>query len=241
MPEEVGFILKNLRSVKSIKYGDLELFSGEWLNDYNKQIFLTVAWSGWGKVSAARATTRLISSRHNNIPIEMILFTGVAGAVNDKLKQWDVVLSEAVIQHDMDARPIFDRYVVPAINNSKIFSNKKILKKIYPLLEEKLKQTNPKIFGKLYKGLIATGDMFISDRKKIKKLANDIPGILAVEMEGAAFAQVAFQENLDWIVLRVISDGGNESAHDEFNHFLEKYKSKSFDLIKYFLDSLLMN
>ena len=70
--------------------------------------------------------------------------------------------------------------------------------------------------------------------EKIKKLANDIPGILAVEMEGAAFAQVAFQENLDWIVLRVISDGGDENAHDEFNHFLEKYKSKSFDLIKYF-------
>ena len=152
MPEEVGFILKNLRSVKSIKYGDLELFSGEWLNDYNKQIFVTVAWSGWGKVSAARATTRLISSRYNNIPIEMILFTGVAGAVNDKLKQWDVVLSEAVIQHDMDARPIFDRYVVPAINNSKIFSNKKILKKIYPLLEKKLNKQIPKYLGNYIKG-----------------------------------------------------------------------------------------
>ena len=241
MPEEVGFILNNLHSVKSSKFGDLKMFTGEWKTKGTRRIVLTVAWSGWGKVSAARATTRLLTSKFENISVEMILFTGVAGAVDKKLKQWDVVLSEAVIQHDMDARPIFDKYVIPAINNSKIFSSRKILEKVFQKLDKKLKLSNPRTFGNLYKGLIATGDMFISDRKKIKQLARDIPGLLAVEMEGAAFAQVAWHEKIDWIVLRVISDGGDEIAHDEFNIFLEKYQSKSFDLIKYFLDSLLIS
>ncbi len=241
MPEEVGFILENLYSVQSKKFGDLELFSGEWPSNGMKKIFLTVAWSGWGKVSAARATTRLLSSKIKNIPVDMILFTGVAGAVDDKLKQWDVVISEAVIQHDMDARPIFNRYVIPAIKDSKIYSNKNILDKVFPLLSKKLNSEDPKTFGNLYKGLIATGDMFISDRNKIKELSRNIPDLLAVEMEGAAFAQVAYQENIDWVVLRVISDGGNENAHDEFNVFLEKYKSKSFDLISSFLEALFLN
>ena len=220
MPEEVGFILKNLHSVKSSKFGDLEIYTGEWKNNGTRKIVLTVAWSGWGKVSAARATTRLLTSKFENVSVEMILFTGVAGAVDEKLKQWDVILSDAVIQHDMDARPIFDKYVIPAINNSKIFSSKKILEKVFQNLDKKLKSSNPREFGKLYKGLIATGDMFISDRKKIKQLAKDIPGLLAVEMEGAAFAQVAWHEKIDWIGLRVISDGGDEIAHDEFNSFL---------------------
>ena len=240
MPEEVGLILNNLHSVKSSNFGDLEIFSGEWINK-GKKVFLTVAWSGWGKVSAARATTRLLSGEFNNPPVQMILFTGVAGAVDKKLKQWDIVLSEALIQHDMDARPIFDKYVVPAIKNSKIFANKNVLEKVFSPMEKKIKLANPKTFGNLYKGLIATGDMFISDRKKIEELANDIPGVMAVEMEGAAFAQVAFQEDIDWIVLRVISDSGGDSAHDEFNIFLEKYQNKAFDLIRYFLESLLIN
>ena len=32
-------------------------------------------------------------------------------------------------------------------------------------------------------------------------------------MEGAAFAQVAKQESIDWLVLRVISDSANEEAN----------------------------
>ena len=81
--------------------------------------------------------------------------------------------------------------------------------------------------------------MFISDSKKIEELANEIPDLLAIEMEGAAFAQVCNQENIDWIVLRVISDEAKENADQEFNVFLKDYKSKSLDLIKYFLISIL--
>ena len=58
MPEELGEITKNLDNLKSKKFGDFEIFTGEWTNDFNKKILISVAWSGWGKVSAARATTR---------------------------------------------------------------------------------------------------------------------------------------------------------------------------------------
>jgi adenosylhomocysteine nucleosidase len=81
--------------------------------------------------------------------------------------------------------------------------------------------------------------MFISDKSKIDQLSDEISGLSAIEMEGAAFAQVAFQEKLDWMVLRVISDEANENASSDFKEFLDEYKLKSFDLISSFLSTFL--
>ena len=60
-----------------------------------------------------------------------------------------------------------------------------------------------------------------------------------MEMEGAAIAQVDFKENVDWMVLRVISDNANENASYDFNEFLDLFKSKSFFMIKGLLSALL--
>ena len=232
MPEEVGIILSNLNSIDSSKFGDLELYSGKFVLDNSREIFITTAWSGWGKVSAARATTRLLSSMNNSIPIDTAIFTGVAGAVDPKLKKWDVILADSVIQHDMDARPIFDKYVIPALNEKKIIPDINFLDKVFHQLNKELSKKSFSKFGSLYKGLIATGDMFISNREKINQLSKEITGLYAVEMEGAAFAQVSIQEKVNWLVLRTISDEANETASSDFNKFISEYKSKSFDLIK---------
>ena len=227
MPEEVGCILDNLKFVKKSSFGDIDLFSGEMIINGNK-IYVTTAWSGWGKVSAARATTRLLSTQIKNISVDFALFTGVAGAIDNNLKQWDVVIAESVIQHDMDARPLFEKFVIPSINSHKIFADKEILDKVYLPIKEKLLSKKLKIFGNVSKGLIATGDMFVSEKTKIDQLSKDIYGLLAVD-----------QENFDWLVMRVISDGADEDANDDFNEFINKYKLHSFELIKVFLESLL--
>ena len=237
MPEEVGIILDNLESVSSIKFGDLELYSGKFILDNSEEILITTGWSGWGKVSAARATTRLLSSNLKSNPIDKAIFTGVAGAADKKLKKWDVVLADSLMQHDMDARPIFDKYVIPALNEKKIVPDSKLIEKTFKGLKKEFNQKNMSRFGNLYKGLIATGDIFISDKRKINQLSNEISDLYAVEMEGAAFAQVALQEKVNWLVLRVISDEANENASSDFNKFLSEYKLKSFDLIKCVLNT----
>ena len=48
--------------------------------------------------------------------VDLIIFTGVAGAVDKMLNQWDIVIANNLIQHDMNASPIYPRYVVPSIN-----------------------------------------------------------------------------------------------------------------------------
>ena len=114
-----------------------------------------------------------------------------------------------------------------------------MLENIFNEFQKEFNQNRLSNFGSLYKGLIATGDMFISEKEKIIQLSSEISGISAVEMEGAAFAQVAFQEKVDWLVLRTISDEANENAPSDFNEFLVKYKLNSYDLIKCFIDVLL--
>ena len=232
MPEEVGIILNNLKSINSYKFGDLEIYSGKFKLEDSREILLTVAWSGWGKVSAARATTRLLSLDLKYIPIDIIIFIGVAGAVDKNLKKWDLIIADSVIQHDIDARPIFDKFIIPALNQKKIIPNMKLVNTIFNKLKKDLVQKKIVKFANLYKGLVATGDMFISNTKKLNQLSRDISELYAVEMEGAAFAQVAVQEKVNWLVVRTISDGANESASNDFNKFLKEYELISFDLIR---------
>ena len=40
------------------------------------------------------------------------------------------------------------------------------------------------------------------------------------------------------IILRVISDSANNSAEEDFTQFIEKYKFKSWELVKYFLNEI---
>ena len=87
-------------------------------------------------------------------------------------------------------------------------------------------------FRKVYKGLIGTGDKFISDTKYLDIIKENIPNLLAVEMEGCAVAQVAEQEKIPWLILRVISDSANESAAQNFKDFLDIYKKYSWTLIE---------
>ena len=124
MPEELGSTLDNLIDVKKFKFGDLLIYQGYWVDHINKKnILVTTAWSGWGKVSAARAATRLLSLRGHPIPIKILIFTGVAGALNKNINQWDIIVPNKVCQYDMDARPIFDKFVIPSLNKKYLNSN----------------------------------------------------------------------------------------------------------------------
>lgn len=78
---------------------------------------------------------------------------------------------------------------------------------------------------KLHMGIIATGDQFIQDIDNQKNLK--VKGIeaLAVEMEGAAVAQVCAEYHLPYILIRTISDKANESAHVNLQDFFVKVAS----------------
>ena len=123
MPEEIGVAKENLANITERDFGDLKIFSGEWNKnkEFDKKIYISFAWSGWGKVSSARATVRMIALNHKNLPIDLLIFTGVAGSTNKIYKQWDIVIPNSLIQHDMDASPIFKKFVIPCLGSKEIF------------------------------------------------------------------------------------------------------------------------
>ena len=239
MPEEIGNAIKELNKIEKNIYGDLIIYSGQWNGNAEIKIpiYLSIAWSGWGKVSASRAATRLINTTYKNKSSDLIFFTGVAGAIDPNLNQWDIVLPDSLMQHDMDATPIFKKYVIPAINKKIILPRKDIHSWVFQILM-KSNKNNKWPFKKILKGLIATGDQFISDEASLKQIRQSIKGLMAVEMEGAAVAQVCQQENIPWIILRVISDGANDNATTNFKEFISSYEKYSWNLVLLILKSI---
>ena len=94
----------------------------------------------------------------------------------------------------MDARPLFQKFEIPALKNKILKPTGYWLNLLLESIEDCKKNQSLSSFGELHKGLIGTGDRFISDKSFLKELTNQIPDLMAVEMEGAAFAQVACQE-----------------------------------------------
>ncbi|MBO8244230.1 5'-methylthioadenosine/adenosylhomocysteine nucleosidase [Prochlorococcus marinus XMU1411] len=237
MPEEIGTAIDNLENVTLSEYGDLKIYYGKLkkkIPNY-KSVYVTLAWSGWGKVSSARAITRILSGINK---VDLILFTGVAGAANKNLNQWDIVIADEVMQHDMDARPIFDKFVLPSLKKAKIKCNNYLIDWIFNSLTNRLNNGSLKKFGVIRKGLIATGDSFISDESVIKRLKDQIPNLEAIEMEGAAVAQVAEQERIPWAIIRVISDSANSNSMIDFDQFLKDYVFYSWELLDCILEDI---
>ena len=225
MPEEIGSDLSHLKDLSCSDHGDLRIHRGSW----DDTVRLSLAWSGWGKVSAARAATRLLASDPS---IDLLVFTGVAGAADPALRQWDVVLADAVVQHDMDARPLFPRFTLPALNQAQLQPHPAWFHWAKSALLEAHDAGDLDGFGQPCSGLIGTGDRFIGDPAVLQTLRDALPNLRAVEMEGAAVAQVAEQEGVPWLVLRVISDGADEAAAQSFEDFVKRYEQEAWRLIE---------
>ena len=109
MPDEITAVVESLVEVSTQSLGRREFHAG------NLQgCAVVVVFSGWGKVAAAATTTQLIAS----YDVTDIVFSGVAGAVQRGLSIGDVVVGTELIQHDMDASPIFPRYEVPLLGTA---------------------------------------------------------------------------------------------------------------------------
>jgi len=236
MPEELGSTLNYLSNIQIKDYGDLRIYSGEfYINTISKKsVYLSLAWSGWGKVSSARAATRIISSVFKEKSVDALFFFGVAGAIDTKLNQGDIVIASKLVQHDMDARPIFEKYIIPPLNQKVLSADLKWLEWSSSILN----RASLKEFGIINTGLIATGDKFVSKENAVNQLKDDFKDLLGVEMEGAAVAQVSIQENIPWQIVRVISDSANNSSQNDFETFLKIYKKYSSKIIKVFIENI---
>ena len=200
LDSEVNEYIKHLKNPRKNISEKFVFYEGEFCE---KQV--VIIKSGVGKVFAAMTAQKLI----DEYDLECIIFTGVAGGLNNKFEIGDIVVGKDCVQHDLNAVELgFSRGTVP-YTNLKFFETD--IKLFTLALTAKMQHT-------IYEGRILTGDQFLT-RKDLKEndyLINELKGD-AVDMESAAIGQVCILNDLPFLVIRTISDKADNNALINFN------------------------
>lgn len=186
-----------------------------------------------GKVAAATTATTLIEA----FGVRRIVFTGVAGGVGHGVQVGDVVVATEFVQHDMDASPIFPRYHIPLYGRSRFDCDSTLTAMLLEASHAGLtgagacfNQNNLRKSVGVHAGLIASGDRFVSGAAEARGLHDALQAAgfapLAVEMEGAAVAQVCFDYGVPFAAVRTISDRADDQAHVDFPTFVAEVASQ---------------
>ncbi|MBZ9612901.1 5'-methylthioadenosine/S-adenosylhomocysteine nucleosidase [Rheinheimera maricola] len=183
--------------------------------------------SGIGKVAAAVATTLMIEHFKPNA----IINTGSAGGFDPELDVGDVVISTELRHHDVDVTAFgYEPGQVPQMPAAYL---------PHPALVAAAEQSIARLgYCKTKQGLITTGDSFICDPQRIASIRQQFPTMLAVEMEGAAIAQVCHMMQTPFVVIRSLSDIAGKESPQSFEAYLEVASKNSSAMVKEMLVSL---
>ena len=222
MAQEIDEVKALLTEKTVVKIANREFVVGKIGN-----VRCVVAFSKWGKVAATITATLLIQE----FGVTNLFFIGTAGALADGLKVGDIVISKRLVQHDLDARPMMQRFELPLLNRVYINSAPELTelagKAVSNLLqngvEHMVGEEAVKEFGlapTLHFGDIASGDQFINSEEKRNEILSLLPDVQCVEMEGAAVAQVCLEFGTPFTVIRTISDTADHNARVDFGRFI---------------------
>jgi adenosylhomocysteine nucleosidase len=184
---------------------------------------VVLALSRIGKVAAATTATTLIE----HFGAQQVVFTGVAGGLDAGVKVGDVVIADAFLQHDMDASPLFAKHEVPLYGRSRFPTDVTLTAQLHRAASI-LANTHAIT---VHQGLIVSGDRFVATLAECQALQATLPDALAVEMEGAAVAQVCHDYAIPFAAMRSISDRADNAAPTDFSRFVRDVASGYADRV----------
>ncbi len=198
---------------------------------------VVLAETGVGKVNAAMTVTLLLEHFR---PSEVI-FTGIAGALSDSFLPGDIVVGERTAQHDLTVlldtgqEKFSVRDPVSGERNPIYFACDERLLRLAEVASERLTlegvvTSRGKRTPRIRRGVIITGDAFVASSSKKREL-RDLFQADAVEMEGAAVAQVCYQNGVPILLVRSISDKADESASQDLERFYQVAARNSAKLV----------
>ena len=228
MQQELAGLKQALQNTHTVKLGSRQVTSGTW---HGQPVVL--ALSHIGKVAAATTATALIE----RFDVTELVFTGVAGGLGQGVNVGDMVVATEFLQHDMDASPLFPAYEVPMYGRAHFPTDLHLTQSLKSAAQDILK--NPAQWidmevmrelhvhtPKVHAGLVVSGDRFVSTTSECKDLQQRQPKALAVEMEGAAVAQVCLDYGVPFAAVRTISDRADDSATVDFSRFIHEVASR---------------
>lgn len=227
IPDETAHFHGALDIRNSVSVGDLRFECG-----FLEDVPLVMVESGMGKVNAAMVATVLLD-RFN---CAGILFSGIAGGLDPKLGVGDVVVATRVVQHDFGyvRDGVFTAYqpgFLPGIRETEdlgyaadpgALAHARLALNgfVAPTISADATGDVDRV-PVLRFGPIVAGDTFVDCVATRERLFTTF-GAAAVEMEGAAIAQVAEHFNRPWLFARSISDLCGADRERDMLAFLEQ-------------------
>ena len=189
---------------------------------YGKEVVCAVC--GIGKVFAAICAEAMIIKYNPDV----IINSGVAGTLTDKLSIADVAISTGLVQHDMDTSFLGDPVgLISGINVVEFKADENVCNIIKESVEE---------LGINYvEGVIASGDQFIANNNVKTKIIENF-GAIACEMEGGSMAQVCYVNKVPFCAIRSISDTADGNPEMAYVDFLEIAARNSISLTLKFIE-----
>ena len=171
---------------------------------------------GIGKVAAATTTAVLLDA----FDASALLFTGVAGGLGEGVRVGDIVVATTLLQHDMNAEPLFPRWEVPLTGRARFDADAAWSARLAQASRALAAADAHAVAAAIHEGLVVSGDRFVATHAESDQLRALLPDALAVEMEGAAVAQVCHDFARPFAVVRTISDRADDAAHGDFQRFV---------------------
>jgi len=219
MEEEVEILKSSIENRETIQIAHVIFYKG---NIEDKQVVL--AQSGIGKVNAAITATLLI----NEFKPDLIINTGSAGSVDSELNIGDIIISNKVYYHDVNATA-FDYKLGQVPSMPEFYETDK---ELIDLAKSSIEQLD--LNGIV--GEVATGDSFIGSIDQRKVIKSNFPTASVVEMEAGAIAQTCYQYNVPIIVTRAVSDLADKESDVTFEEFLKVACVNSSKIVKLLLN-----
>ncbi|WP_118180607.1 5'-methylthioadenosine/adenosylhomocysteine nucleosidase [Paraburkholderia phosphatilytica] len=221
LPQELGDLIDAMRAesaVRAVSHGSRDYHVGTMCGTPCVATLARI-----GKVAAAATVSALIHA----FDVEAVLFTGVAGGVGETVRVGDVVVADSFVQHDLDASPLFPRFEVPLLGVSRFAADPALSARLADACERFVTEEGAVLAARLgiepprvHRGLIISGDQFVAGAADVELLRAALPDALAVEMEGAAIAQVCHEYGVPCAVVRTVSDTADAEAPESFATFL---------------------
>ena len=220
MPEEISPLLEKVGEYRLTEFAGNKYYEAAYAGHE-----LVIAYSKIGKVfSALTASTML-----QKFGAELLLFSGVAGAINPGLKIGNLIAATKLCQHDLDITAFGHPHGYVPEGKQFVEADAGLIAKAKEVAED--------MELDLMEGIVATGDQFVANPERNRWIGETF-GADALEMEGASVACVCDAMKIPFFVLRAISDAADMDASFSFDEFLESSAKESATFIIKMVESI---
>ncbi len=214
MQSEVEALFEQMSSKEKININNLTFYKGKL---FDKDVVIVKC--GIGKVNAALCTQLLILK----FGVSKVINTGIAGATGEGLKIYDFVVSDSAVYHDFDVE-FFGYKLGQVPGMPEKFDADKALADAAVAAFEKSELNGA---HKVVRGLIASGDQFISGGEKKQFIVSHFSP-QCVEMEGCAIAHTCFANSVPFVIIRCMSDTADDSVKETYSEETASKLSSAF-------------